>query len=135
MYNFIFQAHSGWRWIVLLIVVITTLKVLIGWLASQNWSRLDSNLIRLSNIALAIQVLLGIILYVLFLSQGRDNVVAFTGSHVVPALLSLGGVGFALARSRKVQGAKNKFKFASIGMLIAIILIYGALATVGGIFA
>ena len=134
MYTFLFEAHSGWRWIVLLVIVITTLKVLIGWLAGQKWASLDTNLVRLANLALSIQVVLGIILYIMFLFQGRPNVGAFTGGHVLPAILSLGGTGFALARSRKANGSKNKFMFATIGMVITIVLIYGAVASVGGPF-
>lgn len=134
MYNFLLQAHSGWRWIVLVVIVIVTLKVVVGWLASQNWSNLDTLLVRIANYTLAIQILLGIVLYIMFLSQGRPNVGSFTGSHVIPALLALGSAGFALARSRKAQGSRKKFMFASIGMLITIVLIYGALATVGGPF-
>ena len=135
MYFILLQAHSGWRWIALLVIIVTTLKVLIGWVAGQKWQKIDANLVRLANIVLSIQVVLGIILYILFLFQGRSNVGAFTGGHVLPALLSLGGVGFALARARKAPGSKQKFMFASIGMIITIVLIYGALVTVGGLFA
>lgn len=135
MYNFLFYAHSGWRWIVLVVILIVTLKMVIGWVANQNWSDLDTLLVRVTNYVLGIQILLGIVLYIMVLAQGRPNLGSFTGSHVVPALLSLGGAGFALARSRKAPESRQKFIFASIGMLVTILLIYGALATVGGIFA
>jgi hypothetical protein len=135
MYFFLFQAHSGWRWIALLVILIATLKVVIGWAAGQKWQNLDTTLLRAANIALSIQVVLGIILYIIFLVQDQGPVGRLTGGHVVPALLSLGGVGFAVARSRKATDSRQKFMMASIGMIITVILIYGALATVGGIFA
>jgi hypothetical protein len=135
MYNLIFQAHSGWRWIVLLVIIITTVKVLLGWLTAQNWSKLDTLLVRLANVALSIQVVLGIILYIMFLTQGRPEVGRFTGEHVFPAFLSLGGTGFALSRSRKATKPRTKFMVASFGMIITIVLIYIALLRVGGIFA
>ena len=134
-YFILSQAHSGWRWIVLLVVVIATLKVLLGWLGGQKWTKLDTNLVRLSNFALTIQVVLGIILYILYIVQGRVDAVGFGLAHALPALLALGGVGFAAARSRKAKAARQKFKFASIGLLITLVLIYGALARVGGLFA
>lgn len=134
-YNFMLQAHSGWRWLVLLIIIIATVKFVIGWLAGQRWSSLDTNLIRAANWIISIQVLLGIILYILVLFQGRPNIVSFTFSHVVPAILALGAVGFGLARSRKATGNRAKFMFASIGLILTIVLVYGALVTVGGIFA
>lgn len=134
-YNFMLQAHSGWRWLVLLIIVIATLKFVIGWLAGQKWSGLDANLMRAANWIITIQVLLGLILYVLVLFQGRSDIVSFTFSHVVPAFLALGAVGFGQARSRKAAGDRAKFMFASIGLILAIVFVYGALVTVGGIFA
>ena len=50
--------------------------------------------------------------------------------HVVPALLAVGGVEFGAARAKKSTGNK-KFMFAFIGFIIALVLIFGALATVG----
>jgi hypothetical protein len=137
MYIFLLMAHSGWRWIVLALLVITTIKVLIGWLGKQDWTNLDTSLVRFTHLAVAIQVLLGVILYVMFLFQGEGgrSIREFTGGHVVPALLTYGAVLFAMIRSRRSTGSNNKFKFASIGLIVAIILVYGALATVGGIFA
>jgi hypothetical protein len=136
MYNFFLMAHSGWRWLVLILVVIATIKMLVGWLGKQPWRNLDGTLIRVTHIVVAVQVALGIILYILFLMNGApgySSIGAFTGSHVVPALLAYGGVLFATLRSKRGSDT-DKFKFAFIGLIIAIIMIYGALATVGGIF-
>jgi hypothetical protein len=136
MYDFLVMAHSGWRWVALVALVFTTIRVLVGWLGKQNFTDLDANIIRVTRIIVAIQIGLGIIVYISALfSLGWPYVGAFTGGHVVPALLGYAGVEFAAARSKKVQGSSNKFKFASIGFVIAIILIYGALARVGGPFA
>jgi hypothetical protein len=136
MYNFLFMAHSGWRWLVLLFVVVVAIKMLVGWLGKQRWSDLDMTLVRVTHIVVAVQVALGIILYILFLVEGgRGRTIGgFTGGHVVPALLAYGGVLFATIRARKASGA-DKFKFAAIGLIAAIILIFGALMSVGGIFA
>jgi hypothetical protein len=132
MTTIILQAHSGWRWVVLLLIIIVVIKALIGWLAKQNWSNLDSTLVRLSRYALYIQVVLGVILYIV--AQKWAAGFGFVGSHIIPALLAVGAVEFGAARSRKVEGSQKKFMFAFIGFVIAIVLVYGALATVGGIF-
>ncbi|MCB0214110.1 MAG: hypothetical protein KDJ52_32530 [Anaerolineae bacterium] len=138
-YFFLFQAHSGWRWIALLLLVVTTVKVIIGLAAGQKWTGLDQKLVTFTNIAVSIQVLLGIFLYVLLLTQGGGitgkTVGALTGGHLVPALLALGGIGFASARSKKASTHRQKFMMATIGMVIAIVLVLGALMTVGGPFA
>lgn len=84
-------------------------------------------------------MLLGIFLYVMLLTQGGGitgkSIGSISGGHLVPALLSLAGIGFALGRSRRAQNSRDKFKFASIGLIIADVLVFGALTTVGGIFA
>lgn len=137
MYNFVLMAHSGWRWLVLILVVIATIKMLVGWLRKEPWRNLDGTLMRVTHIVVAVQVALGVILYILFLTYGGPgypSIGAFTGGHVVPALLAYGGVLFATLRSKR--GSDNdRFKFAFIGLIIAIIMVYGALMTVGGIFA
>ena len=53
----------------------------------------------------------------------------FIGEHVIIALLAVGGIEFGAARSKKAEGASNKFKFAFIGFAIALVLI---LVAIGG---
>jgi len=132
MTTFILQAHSGWRYIVLLIIVIVIIKALIGWLGKQKWSSLDSNLMLASRVILYIQVVLGVLAYIVI--QKWVAGFGFIGSHVIPAILAVGAVEFGAARAKKSSGGK-KFMFAFIGFVIAIVLVYGALVTVGGLFA
>jgi hypothetical protein len=127
----LYQAHSGWRYLVILLLLITIVKMLIGWLSSQNWRQIDTSLILATRVAVYIQVILGLILYIM---QQRWFDMRLTGEHVVLALLAVGGIEFAAARARKAEGDKNKFKFATIGLVIAAILIYIALQAVGGLF-
>ncbi|MCB0190528.1 MAG: hypothetical protein KDJ65_01145 [Anaerolineae bacterium] len=137
-YFFLFQAHSGWRWIALLLLVITTVKVAIGLVAGQKWTSLDQKLVTFTNIAVSIQVLLGIFLYVLLLTQGGGitgrSVGSITTAHMIPALLAIGAIGFASARSKKASTDRQKFMMATIGMVIAVLMVVGALMSVGGIF-
>lgn len=127
MTYFLLQAHSGWRWIVLLLVVISVVKMLMGWLGRQKWIDMDARLLRFSQIAIYIQVVLGVILYILI--QGWSNV-QLTGEHVVMALLAVGGLEFGAARAKKARGDANKFKFAFIGFVIAVVLV---LVAIGGV--
>jgi len=125
MAQFLLMAHSGWRWIVLALIIITTFKMLFSWVTKQDWTRLDTNLLLFSRVALYIQVVLGVILYVVL--QRWTNM-RFTGEHVVVALLAVGGVEFGAARAKKLRGLEM-FKFAFIGFFIALVLI---LVAIGG---
>ena len=130
MTYFLLQAHSGWRWIVLILIIITAVKMLFGWLTKQDWTRLDSNLLLYSRIAVNIQVVLGVVLYILL--QRWTNM-RFTGEHVIVALLAVGGIEFGAGRAKKASSAINMFKFAFIGFAIALVLILVAVnaATAG----
>lgn len=125
MANFLLQAHSGWRWIVLLLIIVTLIKALIGWLGKQKWRELDTRLLLFSRITVYIQVVLGVILYVLI--QGWLNM-RFTGEHVIVALLAVGGIEFGAGRAKKARGDTAMFKFTVIGFLIALVLIFIAIA-------
>src|SRR5262245_17313687 len=111
MYNILLMAHAGWRWIVLILVVVTTIKMLVGWLGKQPWRNLDATLVRVTHIAVAIQVLLGVILFIMFLTVGGHR--ASIIGHVIPALLAYGAVLFASIRAKRGSDT-DKFKFASI---------------------
>ena len=130
MTYFLLQAHSGWRWIVLILILVTGVKALIGWLGNQNWRTVDTRLLLVTRLALYVQVVLGVILYIIL--QQWSNM-RFTGEHVVIALLAVGAVEFGAARAKKSTGSKM-FMFAFIGTAVALILVYVALLAVGGIF-
>lgn len=132
MDSILLQAHSGWRFIVILLVVATIIKMLVGWLGRQNWRKNDTNLLLASRIAVYIQVLLGVILYI-FLQKWTN--MRFTGEHVIIMLLAVGGVEFASARARKTAGSAGKFKLAFIGLAVSFVLIYVGVQAVGGLFA
>jgi len=131
-YLILYEAHSGWRWIVLLLVTITVIKMLVGWLAGQKWKDLDYKLLLSSRIAVYIQVVLGLIIYIMRMGWLDMRL---TGEHVIVALLAVGGLEFGAARAKKSSQSSKMFRFAFIGFVIGLILIFVALQRVGGIFA
>lgn len=130
MTYFLLQTHSGWRWIVLILLVITVIKTLVGWLGKQKWSAADTRLLLFSRVALYIQVIVGLILYILL--QYWQNM-RFTGEHVIVALVAVAALEFGAARAKKSSGSKM-YLFAFIGSAVALLLIYVGLLAVGGIF-
>ena len=123
--DFLLQAHSGWRWVVLILVIIVTAKSLFGWLTKQDWSRLDTNLLLYARIAVYIQVVLGVILYIMV--QGWTHM-RFTGEHVIVALLAVGAIEFGAGRAKRKKKAIDIYKFVFIGFVIALILIFVAIS-------
>jgi len=133
-YGILYHAHSGWRWIVLLLIIVTAVKMLTGWLAGQKWQPLDYKLLLSSRIAVYIQVGLGLLLYVLQILWLGLFDMRFTGEHVIMALLAVGGFEFGAARAKKSSESSKMFRFAFIGFAIGFVLINVALLAVGGMF-
>lgn len=125
MASFLFMAHSGWRWLVLILIIVTTIKMLLGWQGKRKWTSLDTRLLLFSRIAVYVQVVLGVILYILL--QQWTNM-RFTGEHVIVALLAVGGIEFGAGRAKRVSRTNDMFKFAFIGFAIALILILVAIS-------
>ncbi len=132
MNYFILMTHSGWRYVVLILLIFTLAKMLVGWLGKQQWSKFDTRLLVALRTAVYFQVILGALLYIL---EQYWTEMRFTGEHVIVMLLAVGGVEFAAARARKAADDTSKFKFATIGLGIAFVLVYVALMAIGGLFA
>ena len=127
MSTFLFEAHSGWRYIVLALLIIVIIKFLIGWLTNASWSRLDQGLGAATPIVIDIQVLLGIVLLGV-----NPKTTLFGGAsvsvweHLVTMILALTAAHIGWARVKKSSADVDKFRNGAIGFIVA-----GLLAAVG----
>lgn len=130
MVDILRSAHSGIRWIVLLLIVIVLIKYLIGWISKSEFTRLDNQLwLGLIN-SVRLQLVLGLILLIIsivnvgmvrqFLEHGVTNII------VVGLLEGLGG------RFRRIEDGPTKHRNLFFLVLVADILIYVAVASILG---
>ncbi|MCB0189700.1 MAG: hypothetical protein KDE31_35760 [Caldilineaceae bacterium] len=63
LYTILKEAHSGWRYIVLLLLAVVIVKYVIGWLQKGQWTNLGRRLGLFTTIAVDIQMLLGLIIW------------------------------------------------------------------------
>ena len=134
MYDFLKAAHDGIRWIVVLMAVIVLIKTLVGWLGSQDYTKLDRQLwLGLVNSA-AIQFLLGLVLIIWlpfnYNATFSDEIFRVGLEHAVTNIIAVGILMYA-ARFKKLSDVlqhRNKF----FAVLISAILIYVAVSRVGG---
>jgi phage-related holin len=122
MYNFILQAHSGWRYLVLLVLIVALVKFLIGWLAKGKWSNFDTMLNRFTPIVIDIQWLLGLIVWITgSWWQNSDR----QGAWEHPLLLTVAVVIAHVfsARARKAESDAIRFRTAFLGYLITSVLV------------
>jgi hypothetical protein len=118
----IFYAHSGWRYIVLLMLVLVIIKALIGLFSRGRWGGLDEWLNRLTPISIDIQFLLGLILWII---QQRWTGGDPTASWEHPVTMIIASV-VAHGAQRRVKSASTdaaKFQAATIGYIIAGLIV------------
>jgi len=124
MYEFLLHAHSGWRYLVCLVAAIALLKMLIGYAAKRSWGAWDKRLLLFYTIALDVQFLLGIALYIVIGRQGGGiHPPALVGEHAATMVVAIilahvGKVAATKAKSNKSHFARGLlFTFASLVMI------------------
>jgi Na+-translocating ferredoxin:NAD+ oxidoreductase RnfA subunit len=131
--NFLFHAHSGWRHIVILVLVLALVKLLIGLAAKQRWSRLDHILGVTTPMVITVQWLLGIVLWSLaptawFLNRGN---VTFW-EHAATMTLAMAASHMGWSRAKRASEDGTKYRMAFIGFLVAGLLVAVGVARITG---
>jgi len=130
MYQIFLHAHSGLRWLVLVIVIVLVIKSAIGFFAGGKYQKLD-NILSASFVGLMhLQLLLGLIIY-FFLSpittqfsfNMKDPVVRFWSvEHLALMLIAIIAAQVGRTISKKSDDASVKFRFQLTFYGIALIL-------------
>ncbi len=118
----IIQAHSGWRYVVILLLVAMIVKALIGIVSKGSWGSLDEGLNRFTPISLDIQFLLGIILWILQQRWTGASALA-SWEHPFTMLIALVLAHITSARVKRAPTDAAKFQAATLGYLIAGIVV------------
>ncbi|MCB0711261.1 MAG: hypothetical protein KDD67_02905 [Ignavibacteriae bacterium] len=67
LYKILVEAHSGMRWLVLLMFIVTMVKLLVTWLGKKEFGKGDNALLRATIGFIDIQLLLGLSLLLYFI--------------------------------------------------------------------
>ena len=117
MQQILVMAHSGWRYIVLLIIAVAIIKAAIGWIRGSEWSVWDNRLGMATPIVIDIQLLLGIVLWIMGQQWlGYNTLVAW--EHPVTMLLAVVAAHITWSRVKKQTDSADKFRTATIGFAI-----------------
>lgn len=133
MLNALFYTHSGWRYIVILVVVIAIIKMLLGWFGKQSWSRFDQILGVATPIVIDIQWLIGIVLWGIaptawFHNRGSVNF----WEHAATMTLALVAGHIGWSRAKRATDDNSKFQNAAIGFLVAGLFVGVGVARITG---
>jgi hypothetical protein len=127
MYTILVEAHSGWRHIVVLVLAIAILRALYGWIRGSEWGQWDQRLGTATPIVLDIQLLLGIVLWIM--SQqwlGLNSLTAW--EHPVTMIVAVAVAHVTWTRVKQKTESRDKFQTMTIGFAIAgVVLALGIL--------
>jgi len=130
MYYGLLHAHSGWRYVVTLMILITFFKALAGWLGKSSFGKGDVKLALFTMVATHIQFLMGIVLYVvspkvLFGAEtmSNDELRYWTLEHALTMIIVVALITIARRRAKADIPDASKFRTVSIFYLISLVLI------------
>lgn len=133
MYNGILHAHSGFRWLVIIFLVIAILKSFAGWFGKKEYNKGDNMIALLLLSVTHLQLIFGIVMYFIsdkIVSMGeamKDATLRFWAvEHGFTMLIAIVLITLGRVLSKKAETSELKFKKGAIFYTIAFILILWA---------
>ena len=133
MYNGMLHAHSGFRWLVIMFLVIAILKSFAGWFGKKEYNKSD-NMIALILLSVThIQFIFGVIMYFVspkIVSMGdamKDPTLRFWAvEHGFTMITAIVLITVGRVLSKKAATSELKFKKGAMFYTLAFILILWA---------
>ena len=130
LYSFFKEFHSGFRYIVIVLVLLALIRAFMGWLGKRPYGEGNRKLNLFAMISVHTQFLLGIILYFLssnvqFTKETMKNPITryWTVEHWVIMLIAIALITIGHSKSKKAALPEAKHKAIAIFYLIGIVLI------------
>lgn len=131
MYTGLLHAHSGLRWILLVLIVWAIIKAVSGWMGQKEYQKSDRISALLALIFTHIQLLIGLGLYftsskVSFESGVMGNSVLrfYTVEHITMMIVAIALITFGFSSAKRLEASLAKHKRVAItygiGLLIMI---------------
>jgi hypothetical protein len=134
MYEFFKDLHSGFRYIVFLLVLLAIIFSLLGWLGKKPYTGLNRKVNLFALISAHTQLLIGIVLY--FLSpmvqfnsdtMKNDTTRYFTVEHWFGMIIAIVLITVGHSKAKKIVLPENKHKTIAIYYIIAFLIIIGTI--------
>ncbi|WP_426669334.1 cytochrome B [Mucilaginibacter sp. McL0603] len=129
-YSFFLHLHSGFRYIVLLLVLLAIIRSWTGWLGKKLYSEGNRKLNLFAMISAHTQLLIGIVLYFLspfvqFGSQTMKDATTryWTVEHLTGMIIALILITIGHAKSKRASAAELKHKSIAIFYTLALVII------------
>jgi hypothetical protein len=122
------EAHSGVRWLVILVAIVVFVKFLISWLGHKPYTKLDNTFAKVFTGVVDLQVLLGLI-YLLWSGFAGAGFPRYRLEHSVTMILVAVAAHF-VGRGKSSDNAR--FRNSVIAIIIALLLVFAGVAVLPG---
>jgi hypothetical protein len=133
-YEFFKDLHSGFRYVVFIMVVLAIIQSLLGWLGKKPYTEVNRRVNLFALISAHTQLLIGIVLY--FLSPNvqfnsstmkTETTRYFTVEHWLMMVIAIVLITIGHSKSKKIILPEGKHKTVAIFYIIAFLIIIGAI--------
>jgi hypothetical protein len=132
MYSGLVHAHSGLRWVALILLVAAVATAFGRWQSRNAFTESNRKLYLFTLIAVHSQLLIGLVLY--FISPKVDFGMMsdklyrfYTVEHLVGMLIAIALVTVGYSRSKRLTDAADKHKAVAIFMGIGLLIILASI--------
>ena len=130
-YEIVKSAHSGWRYIVLALLIVAVINALTGWMGNKSYTEGNRKLNVFTLISAHIQFVFGLVLYFLSpLTKGPMSDALYRYwkvEHISMMIVAVILITVGNARSKKVADGDAKHKNITIFFGLALVLIVAAI--------
>jgi len=134
MYSFFLHLHSGFRYIVFILVLIAIIQSLLGWMGRKPYTESNRKINLFALISAHTQLLIGIVLFFLspnvqFNSGTMKNDVTryFTVEHWVGMVIAIVLITIGHSKSKKIVLPESKHRTIAIFYIVALVIIVGTI--------
>jgi cytochrome bd-type quinol oxidase subunit 2 len=140
MYSFLLKFHSGFRYLVLLLLVLTIVQALAGWFGKKSYTETNRKLNLFGLIFAHIQLLVGLILYFyspfvklaeMAATMKDASLRYWTVEHLVMMIFAVVLITVGHSKSKKAADAVQKHRTVAIFYGLALLVILVAIVQSG----
>jgi len=138
MYDFFQHLHSGFRYIVFVLLLLAILQSLIGWFGKKAYTEINRKINLFALISAHTQLLIGIVLLILDIGKKvqfnsetmkNDALRYYAVEHWFGMIIAIALITVGHSKAKRKETSESKHKTIAIFYLIAFLIIIGTIMT------
>jgi hypothetical protein len=125
--EWVVDLHSIWRWVVLIAAVIAIVLAALAMMGTRPWDSLADRFSFFFTVALDLQVLIGLVIWIFNQAWTRDAFIAFIHPVLMLAAVAVAHIG--RTRSEHAKDDRSRGRTALTFFVVSVIVIIVAIPT------